>query len=53
MSERAVDISAILLIVACFTLIMCGHNGEVKSLLGVAIGYVFGKGFSAMKRGRV
>jgi len=38
------DLCAVILIIACIILIVLGIDGEVKGLLALAAGWVFGKG---------
>jgi len=35
-----------LLIMICFVLILCGQNGEMKSILAVSAGWLFKSGYS-------
>ena len=37
------DICAFCIIVGCLVLIGCNRDGEVKAILGVAAGWLFGK----------
>lgn len=38
---------AAIIVIGCLALLFCGINGEVKSILGVASGWVFGSAFKA------
>jgi len=42
-------LAAIVLIICCTVLIACGFNGEVKSMLGMAAGWCFARGYKAVK----
>ena len=35
------DITAIIIIVGCLVLIFCGHDGDMKAILGVSAGWLF------------
>ena len=37
------SIIALVVVIGCFCLIGVGQDGEVKAVLGTAIGYIFGK----------
>lgn len=37
------DICALILIIGCLALIASGRDGEIKAVLGVAAGWLFGK----------
>lgn len=39
-----------LVIVSCVVLIICGHNGEVKSILAMAAGWLFKSGIANRTR---
>jgi len=34
-----------LVLVICFVLVMCGQNGEVKSIMAMATGWIFKSGY--------
>lgn len=38
-------ITAMILVVGCFALLFTGINGEVKSILAIAAGWLFGGAF--------
>lgn len=38
-------ITAMILVVGCFVLLFTGINGEVKSILAIAAGWLFGGAF--------
>ena len=42
-------VAAVLLLVICCVLLLCGINGEVKSILVMASGYLFGSRTQARK----
>jgi hypothetical protein len=47
------DIAAVILMVSCLLLIGFGIDGEVKSLLAIATGWLFGEKFvSKYRKGR-
>lgn len=37
------DVCALIIIVGCFVLVGFGVDGEVKAILGLSAGYIFGK----------
>jgi len=39
---------AVVVIIGCFVLIGLGIDGEVKGILGLGSGYIFGRGASAI-----
>lgn len=43
------DICAVIIVVGCIVLLAMGINGEIKGILGVAAGWIFGKGFMTAK----
>jgi hypothetical protein len=44
------EIMAIILIVGCICLLAMGIDSEVKSILSVAAGWLFGKRMASMRR---
>lgn len=42
-------ITAIIIVVGCLALIFCGINTEVKSILAIAAGWVFGGAYRAAR----
>jgi len=46
------DLIALILVVGCLILMFCGIDGEVKSILTVASGWIFGKGYATIKKGK-
>ena len=44
-------VTALILIVGCLVLIFTGRNSEVKSILTIAAGWLFGTGYLEMKKG--
>jgi len=47
------DLLALILVVGCLILIFCNIDGEVKGVLAVSAGWVFGRGYSLIKGGGV
>ncbi len=43
-------ITAVILLVGCFGLLFTGIDGEVKSILLIAAGYLFGTGITEKKK---
>lgn len=43
-------ITALVLIVGCFVLLFTGIDGEVKSILTLAAGYLFGVSYTERKK---
>ena len=50
-SKKAADLCAVVVTVGLVSLIAAGLDGEVKSLLGVVIGYLFFRGAQTIKNG--
>jgi len=47
------QITALVLVVGCMILLLCGINGEVKSILTISAGYLFGVGLHGrIKKGK-
>ena len=44
------DICALIIIIGCLILIGFSRDGEVKAILGVAAGWIFGKRVNSVKR---
>ncbi|GAI74811.1 unnamed protein product [marine sediment metagenome] len=44
-------VTTLILIVGCLVLLFTGRDGEVKSILTVAAGWLFGTGYMDIKRG--
>lgn len=44
-------ITAMVLVIGCLTLIFTGRNTEVKSILTVAAGWLFGSAYMERKKG--
>lgn len=44
-------VTALILIVGCLVLIFTGRDSEVKSILTVAAGWLFGTGYAEIKKG--
>jgi len=49
MKFNLADITALVVVLACFTLIGLHIDGEVKSTLTIAVGWVFGSGYQKIK----
>lgn len=45
-------ITAMVLVIGCLTLIFTGINCEVKSILTISAGYLFGTGYTEMKQSK-
>jgi len=45
----AEDICAVIIVLGCIVLLVIGIDGEIKGILGVAAGWIFGKGFMEIK----
>jgi len=44
-------VTALILVVGCLALIFTGRDSEVKSILTVAAGWLFGTGYAEIKKG--
>lgn len=44
-------VTAIILVVGCLVLIFTGRNSEVKSILTISAGWLFGTGYAEIKKG--
>jgi len=49
MFKDITDLCAIVLVAGCLALIFCGKDGEVKGILALAAGWLFGKGYGTIK----
>jgi len=41
--EKATFIIAVIILIACFFLIYQGHDGEIKAIIGLVVGFYFGQ----------
>ena len=52
LNKIAPSIIAILLVIVCFVLLLCGRNGVFKNILMALVGYYFGQASRANNGGR-
>jgi len=52
MSWTPDKVTALILVVGCIALIAAGIDSEVKSILTISAGYLFGTGYTEMKAKR-
>jgi hypothetical protein len=50
--QNSDDVIAIALVIGCLTLLYFHIDGEIRSILSLAAGWIFGKRFYTMRKGR-
>jgi multisubunit Na+/H+ antiporter MnhE subunit len=50
--EKSTFVIAVIILLACFWLIYNGHDGEIKALIGLVVGFYFGQYLPASQGGQ-